>query len=154
MRAERAEYSMLKGSPVFPSLNSLIALVLSASLWADASGRRWRETCSPASRTFWNLEKNLDMVGRRRGVGWKTAGRKLIREGAGDRMNSGIVPTVCSVGSEDVDEIPSRLWSSSPWTAICYRLRFPETRNSVFGSISRSRAGSPSPSAGPVVAVS
>ena len=53
-----AEYSMLKGRPVPASLSSLIALV--ESVWKDASGRRGDAFSS--GRTFWNLEKNLDMV--------------------------------------------------------------------------------------------
>lgn len=41
MRAATAEYSMLKGRPVLPSLNSLMAFVFPASLespWENASG--------------------------------------------------------------------------------------------------------------------
>ena len=40
-RAAMAEYSMLKGRPVSPSLSSLMAFVLS-SFWKDASGLGWR----------------------------------------------------------------------------------------------------------------
>ena len=45
MRAEAAEYSMLKGRPVSPSLSSLMAFVLSDSVWGggahqDSTGTR------------------------------------------------------------------------------------------------------------------
>ena len=42
MRAAIAEYSMLKGRPVLPSLSSLMAFVELSSLWKGRSGRGWR----------------------------------------------------------------------------------------------------------------
>jgi len=65
MRAETAEYSMLKGRPVSPSLSSLMAFALSASLespWGTRQGGDREMRSGAVSRTFWNLEKNLDMM--------------------------------------------------------------------------------------------
>ena len=72
------------------------------------------------SRTFWNLEKNLDMrerEGRNRAEHGGTDGYK---KGAGDMMNFRLAPTIGSFWERSTEVIPSR--SSSHCTAISYRL--------------------------------
>ena len=76
-KAAKPEYSMLKGSPVLPSLSSLMTL---SSFWKDTLGLGWGLARGHRT-TFWNLERNLDMTERGEERDGMNVGaeRKLIR---------------------------------------------------------------------------